>query len=114
MITQSYTISTVKQNTPPIVRMSQDDYGSRTIVFTVVDGSGVAVDLTGKTVTVKGTRADGVAFEVACTVSGATATFVEDLDITGAAGDHTAELSITSDSGRLGTQNFIIAVEEGS
>ena len=110
MVTQTYTISTVKNAVPPKVKMSQYDHDSRTIIFTVVDEDGENVDLTGKTVTVKGTRIDGVTFTAACTVSGATATFTENLDMTSAAGDHTAELSITGE-GRLGTANFIIAVE---
>ncbi len=110
MVTQEYTICTIRNAIPPKVKMSQNDVDSRTIIFTVKDGEGENVDLTGKTVTVKGTRIDGVTFTAACTVDGATATFTENLDMTGAPGDHTAELSITGE-GRLGTANFIIAVE---
>ena len=47
MVTQAYTISTVKNAAPPRVKMSQYDHDSRTIVFTVVNGSGAVIDLTG-------------------------------------------------------------------
>ena len=111
MVTQNYTISTVKNAVPPKVKMSQYDSASRTITFTVVDGSGSEVSLTGKAVTVEGTRIDGHAFTVECTVSGATATFTETVDMTNQAGDHPAELVVRENGGRLGTMNFIIAVE---
>lgn len=111
MVTQEYTICTVRQATPPKVKMSQYDYGMRTITFSVVDGSGSAVDLTGKTVTVEGTRIDGHAFAEPCTVSEDTATFVDTVDMTNAAGDHPAELVVRQNEERLGTMNFIISVE---
>lgn len=111
MVTQNYTISTVKNAVPPRVKMSQYDTGSRTITFSVVDGSGSAVDLTGKTVTVEGTRIDGHAFAEPCTVSEDTATFVDTVDMTNAAGDHPAELVVRQNEERLGTMNFIISVE---
>lgn len=111
MITQTYTISTIKQSTPPIVKMSQYDHGSRTITFSVVDGSGQAVVLTGKTVRVEGTRLDGHAFAEDCTVSGNTASFTDTSDMTNAPGAHPAELVIESDGDRLGTMNFVISVE---
>lgn len=111
MVTQDYTISTVKSGTPPKVKMSQYDYGMRTITFAVVDGSGDAVDLTGKTVTVEGTRLDGHAFASDCTVADNTATFVDTVDMTNAAGDHPAELVIRENDERLATMNFVISVE---
>lgn len=111
MVEQNYSISTVKNTVPPKVKMSQYDTSSRTITFSVVDGSGASVDLTGKSVTVEGTRIDGHAFVVACTVSGSTVSFVETADITNEAGDHAAELVIRENGERLGTMNFVIGVE---
>lgn len=111
MVTQNYTISTVKSGTPPKVKMSQYDYGMRTITFAVVDGSGDAVNLTGKTVTVEGTRLDGHAFASDCTVEDNTATFIDTVDMTNAAGDHPAELVIRENDERLATMNFVISVE---
>lgn len=111
MVTQNYTISTVKNAVPPKVKMSQYDSASRTIVFTVVDVSGAEVDLTGKAVTVEGTRIDGHAFVVSCTVDEATATFTETVDMTNQAGDHPAELVVRENGQRLGTMNFVISVE---
>lgn len=111
MVTQTYTISTVKNTVPPKVKMSQYDSASRTITFSVVDGSGSAVSLTGKTVTVEGTRIDGHAFAANCTVSGSTVTFTETVDMTNTAGDHPAEIVIRENGQRLGTMNFVISVE---
>ena len=111
MVTQAYTISTVKNAVPPKVKMSQYDSASRTITFSVVDGSGSAVSLTGKTVTVEGTRIDGHAFAASCTVNGNSVSFTETADMTNQAGDHPAELVVRQDGQRLGTMNFIISVE---
>lgn len=111
MVTQTYTISTVKNAVPPRVKMSQYDHDSRTIVFTVVNGSGAVMDLTGKNVNVEGTRADGHAFAVSCTVNGNSVSFTETTDMTNQAGDHPAELVISNGSDRLGTMNFVISVE---
>ena len=111
MVTQAYTISTVRNAVPPKVKMSQYDYGLRTINFSVVDGSGSAIDLSSYDVTVEGTRIDGHAFATACAISGNVATFTDTVDMTNAAGDHSAELVIRDGDDRLGTMNFVISVE---
>lgn len=112
VITQNYDIDLKATGEYPVVKMSQFDTGSRTIVFTVYDGHELAA-IDGMVARVDGTRSDGVEFSSTCTVSaGSKVSFTISQEMTKHAGKHAAELVIFDASGNpAGTQNFIIEVE---
>ena len=112
VITQNYDIDLKATGEYPVVKMSQFDTGSRTIVFTVYDGHDLA-QIDGMVARVDGTRADGVEFSSTCTVStGSKVSFTINQEMTKVSGKHTAELVIfDADGNPIGTQNFIIEVE---
>lgn len=112
VITQNYDIDLKATGEFPVVKMSQFDTGSRTIVFTVYDGHDLA-QIGGMVARVDGTRSDGVEFSSTCTVSaGSKVSFTISQEMTKHAGKHAAELVIFDASGNpIGTQNFIIEVE---
>lgn len=112
VITQNYDIDLKATGEFPVVKMSQFDTGSRTIVFTVYDGHDLA-RLDGMVARVDGTRSDGVEFSSTCTVStGSKVSFTISQEMTKHAGKHAAELVIFDASGNpAGTQNFVIDVE---
>lgn len=112
VITQDYDIDLKATGEFPVVKMSQFDTGSRTIVFTVYDGHDLA-QIGGMVARVDGTRSDGVEFSSTCTVSaGSKVSFTISQEMTKHAGKHAAELVIFDASGNpIGTQNFIIEVE---
>ena len=112
VITQEYDIDLKATGEYPVVKMSQFDTGSRTIVFTVYDGRELAA-IDGMVARVDGTRSDGVEFSSTCTVSaGSKVSFTINQEMTKHAGKHAAELVIFDASGNpAGTQNFIIEVE---
>lgn len=112
IITQNYDIDLKATGEFPVVKMSQFDTGSRTIVFTVYDGHDLA-GLDGMVARVDGTRSDGVEFSMSCTVgTGSKVSFPINQEMTKAAGKHAAELVIFDASGNpAGTQNFVIEVE---
>lgn len=112
VITQNYDIDLKATGEYPVVKMSQFDTGSRTIVFTVYDGHDLA-GIDGMVARVDGTRSDGVEFSSTCTVSaGSKVSFTINQEMTKHAGKHAAELVIFDASGNpAGTQNFIIEVE---
>lgn len=112
VITQNYDIDLKTTGEFPVVKMSQFDTGSRTIVFTVYDGHELAA-IDGMVARVDGTRSDGVEFSRSCTVSkGSKVSFTISQEMTKSAGKHAAELVIFDASGNpIGTQNFIIDVE---
>lgn len=112
VITQEYDIDLKATGEYPVVKMSQFDTGSRTIVFTVYDGHDLA-QIGGMVARVDGTRSDGVEFSSTCTVSaGSKVSFTISQEMTKYAGKHAAELVIFDASGNpAGTQNFIIEVE---
>lgn len=112
VITQNYDIDLKANGAFPVVKCSQFDTGSRTIVFTVYDGWELA-KIDGCLARVDGTRSDGVEFSRSCTVSaGSKVSFTITQEMTKHAGKHTAELVIFDASGNpIGTQNFVIDVE---
>lgn len=115
VITQKYDIDLKATGEYPVVKMSQFDTGSRTIVFTVYHGRDLA-QIDGMVARVDGTRTDGVEFSVACTVgTGSKVSFTISQEMTKIAGKHTAELVILDEDGNpIGTQNFIVEVEPAS
>ena len=115
VITQNYDIDLKATGEYPVVKMSQFDTGSRTIVFTVYDGRDLA-QIDGMVARVDGTRADDVEFSVSCTVgTGSKVSFTINQEMTKCAGEHTAELVIfDADGNPIGTQNFLIEVEAAS
>lgn len=112
VITQEYDIDLKATGEYPVVKMSQFDTGSRTIVFTVYDGHDLA-QIDGMVARVDGTRSDGVEFSSTCTVgTGSKVSFTISQEMTKYAGKHTAELVLfDADGNPAGTQNFIIEVE---
>lgn len=112
VITQEYDVDLKATGEFPVVKMSQFDTGSRTIVFTVYDGRELAA-IDGMVARVDGTRSDGVEFSSTCTVgTGSKVSFTINQEMTKHAGKHAAELVIFDASGNpAGTQNFIIEVE---
>lgn len=112
VIAQNYDIDLKATGEFPVVKMSQFDTGSRTIVFTVYDGHDLA-QIDGMVARVDGTRSDGVEFSSTCTVgTGSKVSFTISQEMTKHAGKHAAELVIFDASGNpIGTQNFIIEVE---
>ena len=112
VITQNYDIDLKATGEFPVVKMSQFDTGSRTIVFTVYDGHELAA-IDGMVARVDGTRSDGVEFSSTCTVgTGSKVSFTINQEMTKHAGRHAAELVIFDASGNpAGTQNFVIDVE---
>lgn len=115
VITQNYDIDLKATGEFPVVKMSQFDTGSRTIVFTVYDGHELA-GIDGMVARVDGTRSDGVEFTSTCTVSaGSKVSFTISQEMTKHAGKHAAELVIFDAAGNpIGTQNFLIEVEAAS
>lgn len=115
VITQNYDIDLKATGEYPVVKMSQFDTGSRTIVFTVYDGRDLA-QIDGMVARVDGTRSDGVEFSSTCTVgTGSKVSFTISQEMTKCAGKHTAELVIfDADGNPIGTQNFLIEVEAAS
>lgn len=111
-ITQNYDIDLKATGEYPVVKMSQFDTGSRTVLFTVFDGHELA-HIDGMVARVDGTRTDGAEFSVSCSVgTGSKVSFVINQEMTKSAGRHPAELVIFDAAGNpIGTQNFVIDVE---
>lgn len=95
MITQKYNLSIEPDKVKPVVRVSQYDDSSRTIVF-VID-----YDFSDASVYVGDD-------EIACEIDGNEVSFLIDESLTGTAGDRQGEVVCDG----VGTLNFVLSVEQ--
>lgn len=102
-------INIIPGGTTAVIHVSQNDVG-RTIEFNVQDRT-EWFDLTGATVKIQGTKPSGLGYSLTGTVSGHTATFVTDMQMTDEHGSIASELKITRGDMVIGSANFILAVE---
>ena len=111
---QSVKLNLIPGAVLPVVNVSQYDV-KRTFALAVYDGA-ASYDLTGKTVTIRGTKPDNHGFDYGTSdgvvsVSGNTVTISTTQQMTAVGGQVMAELRIESGTTIIGTLNFIIDVE---
>lgn len=99
----------------PAIMLSQYDEGYA-LEFEIRDGTDAASDLSAYTVTLKGTRADTLAYSFAGTVSTNVLTFVIDTTMTACDGRGTAEIAIkdTANDVLFATFNMPVFVERAA
>lgn len=114
MITQTYQIDMIPGGDPAVIHVSQYDNAGRTLAFELYNGGVEYTVPTGATVSLSGTKPDGTGFLYSMTVDGSTASIDIPQQVAIVAGDVAAELRITSDSGIIGSANFIIRVEKAA
>lgn len=110
MITQRYNLNLIPDKVPVVVNCSQYDSLSRTIEFTIYNGSLLYEIPNGTTATVRGTKTDNTGFEYPCTVDGSVVSFDIQDQMTIFNGKVPCEVRLTND-GILGTCNFYLNVE---
>lgn len=113
-ITQTYNLDLVPNGPDVVVKVSQYDKGSRTIVFNLFKESVPYEVPNGATVTVRGTKADNTGFEYPCTSSGTSCSFDIQEQMTIFNGKVLCEVRIAQSGSILGTANFILFVERTS
>ena len=113
MITQRINLNLIPGQVLPRFNVSQYDKGSRTLEFILFNGNQSFTLTSEMTAQIQGTKADMHAFEYNATIDLENQKVVADLNqqMTAAKGDVTCELVLFQGSQRLGTCNFIIAVE---
>lgn len=102
-------INIIPGGTMPVIHVSQNDVG-RTIEFNVQDRT-EWFDLTDAAVKIQGTKPSGLGYSLTGTVSGHTATFVTNKQMTDEHGSIASELKITRGNMVIGSANFILFVE---
>lgn len=115
MIEQTYFLDMIPgESTPPVVHVSQFDVNSRTLTFNLMKG-GVAYEPTaGMSVTLDGAKPDGTAFSYPMTVNGSAVSIDVKTQMTVVSGHVKCEVSVSNVSGKIGSANFILAVEEAA
>lgn len=115
MIEQTYFLDMIPgESTPPVVHVSQFDVNSRTLTFNLMKG-GVAYEPdAGMSVTLDGTKPDNTAFSYPMTVNGSSVSINVQTQMTVVSGHVKCEVSVSNVSGKIGSANFILAVEEAA
>ena len=113
MITQRINLNLIPGQVLPRFNVSQYDKGSRTLEFILFNGNQSFTMISSMTARIQGTKADMHAFDYAATVDTSNQKIVADLtqQMAAAPGDVTCELVLYQGTQRLGTCNFVIAVE---
>ena len=113
MITQRINLNLIPGQVLPRFNVSQYDKGSRTLEFILFNGNQSFTLTSSMTARIQGTKADMHAFDYAATVDTSNQKIVADLtqQMAAAPGDVTCELVLYQGTQRLGTCNFVIAVE---
>lgn len=112
MINQIYKLNMIPDKVPVMVRVSQYDQYSRTIIFDLYDGAIEYEIPAGSTLTIRGTKPDKTGFEYPCTFVGNRVEFLLEPQVSVISGLVPAELRITSSNEIVGSCNFIFNVEE--
>lgn len=111
MIIQKYNLNMIPDKVPVMVRVSQYDQYSRTIIFSLYDGAIEYEIPSGSTISVRGTKPDHTGFEYPCTFEGNEVSFNIEPQQTVLSGLVPSEIRITSNNEIVGSCNFIINVE---
>lgn len=115
MIEQTYFLDMIPgESTPPVVHVSQFDVNSRTLTFNLMKGGVAYVPDAGMSVTLDGTKPDGTAFSYPMTVNGSSVSINVQTQMTVVSGHVKCEVSVSNVSGKIGSANFILAVEESA
>ena len=113
MITQEYFLDMIPgESTPPVVHVSQFDVNSRTLTFNLMKGGVAFVPDAGMSVTLDGMKPDNHVFSYPMTVNGSSVSIDVLTQMTVVSGHVRCEVSVSNQNGKIGSANFILAVEE--
>lgn len=114
MITQSFELNLIPGGVKPIVKASQYDKESRTLLIALFAGPVAFPVPDGAEVLIQGTKKDETGFQYECTAAGNVVTATIEQQMTVFPGDVEIELQILYSGQTLGTGNFILQVEEAA
>lgn len=113
MIEQTYFLDMIPgESTPPMVHVSQFDVNSRTLTFNLMKGGVAYVPDAGMSVTLDGMKPDNTVFSYPMTVDGSSVSIDVMTQMTVVSGHVNCEVSVSNQTGKIGSANFILAVEE--
>lgn len=113
MTEQAYRLNLIPfyDGIPDPVNVSQYDAGSRTLKFELWNGSAAFTVPSGSTVYIEGTKPDQHGFSYPASFSGSVVSAELTQQMTAVSGNVNCEIVIKKDGERLGTANFVLAVE---
>lgn len=113
MISQTYDLNLIPSQIPVTIHCSQYDDGSRTFVFNLYEGASAFTIPAGASATFSGVKPDGLGFQYACAITGASQVSVDvALQMTAVAGDCPCKVTVyDTDSNVLGSALCVLDVE---
>lgn len=113
MISQTYDLNLIPSQIPVTIHCSQYDDGSRTFVFNLYEGASAFEIPAGASATFSGVKPDGLGFQYACAITGASQVSVDvALQMTAVAGDCPCKVTVyDTDSNVLGSALCVLDVE---
>lgn len=107
MITQSTTVNLIPGHDTPVIHVNQRDHGTARLQFHLIgEASGTAV--------IQGIRPDGGSFRDSATLDGQTVTADLTEEMTAIDGDVFAQIVLTDEDNRTGSQVFILRVQRSA
>ena len=107
--TLPFIINVAPEGVPQIVRLSQNENG-RNLAFTLT-GAGTLSIPSGSTVTLSGTKPDGVVYSATGSLSGNVATFAETTQMTAVSGIWPAKIKVTYSGETIATCKIVFAID---
>lgn len=107
--TLSYIINVAPDGVPQVVKLSQNENG-RTLAFALT-GVGTVNIPSGATVTISGTKPDGVVYSATGTLSGNVASFSETTQMTAVSGIWPAKIKVTYNGETIATCKIVMAID---
>lgn len=107
--TLSYIINVAPEGVPQVVKLSQNENG-RTLAFTLT-GAGTLSIPAGATVTISGTKPDGVVYSATGALSGNVASFSETTQMTAVSGIWPAKIKVTYNGETIATCKIVMAID---
>lgn len=113
MISQTYDLNLIPSQIPVTIHCSQYDDGSRTFVLNLYEGASAFEIPAGASATFSGVKPDGLGFQYACAITGASQVSVDvALQMTAVAGDCPCKVTVyDTDSNVLGSALCVLDVE---
>ena len=116
MITQKFDLNLIHGRVRPHVNVSQYDSGSRTLEMAIYNGNERFALSGAYTATIQGTKPDNRGFQYAAAIDTVNNVITADVteQMTAVFGDVICEVEIYYGADRIGTGNFVLAVEKAA
>lgn len=114
MVVQEFDLNLIPSSAPVIIHVDQYDKGDNRLLIHLYDGDTPYVPETAATVEIQGVKPDTKGFQYYADIDGSTVTADVVMQMTACAGRVKTQIVVTETTGRTGTFDFILDVQESA